>query len=212
MTETPATLHPLAPAPCSRHPALAPRCLGSLPASPGDALVGTGRGTFTTPRLCGWMWALLSITAWHPLSRWPWPIWHHFHFLGSCQKALSGSGMVLGPSPQAGVSELAWMADRCLTRATGIPRRTQPQPPPGGVRTKAATTSPAQGMHFSRTWFREGPPWPLPKSSGWAPVVVVSLSQLGVAWESGGVKAAREDMGASGRIWTTKHLGHHVYP
>ena len=116
-----------APSPCPPLPGLT--CgFSPLPASPGDAFMGIERGTFTTPRLCGWMWALLSITAWHPLSRWPWPIWHHFHFLGSCPKALSGLGVVLGPSPHVGVSELAWMADRCLTRATEIPR-TQPTAP-----------------------------------------------------------------------------------
>ena len=69
-------------------------------------------------------------------------------------------------------------------------------PHPGGVRTKAAKMSLAQGMqHFSCTWFWEGPPWPLPKSSGWTQVVVMSLSQLGAAPESEGVKAGREDVG-----------------
>lgn len=50
--------------------------------------------SFTTPRLCSWTQ--------HSLSRWPWPIRRHSHFLAPAESFIlewPNPGVGLGPSP-----------------------------------------------------------------------------------------------------------------
>lgn len=150
MTDTPATHHPSASAPRSRHPALAHRWPSShvdshhslpvqgmpsegsegAPSPPQGYMAGCQphcpHGLAPTVQVALAYLASFSHSGPQPTSL-------------VCEG--SGSGVVLSSSPWAGVSEVVWMGGHCLSRVTRIPRRAQPTAPPGGVRTKASETS-----------------------------------------------------------------------
>lgn len=164
MAETPATPCPSASAPCSSHPALAPRRPCSdvdsycfLPVQGMDDFMGIRKRHLHSPRLPGWTSAVLCSTAWGPLSGWPWPLWRHLHFLCHCTKASS----LRGPPPWSWSLRVS-VDGRALSRQghQDCEESSAGSTRPGGVRTKEHSISSALGS-------QEGPPRPLSESSGW---------------------------------------------
>lgn len=145
--------------------------LSSLLSSPWGAFMGIRRGTFM-PQGCG---LDVSSTVHHSLAptvQVALAYLASLSYSGPLPRSLllegPGSGVVLGPSPWAEVTEFAWVESAVSPESPGFQGEFSQQHHPGGVRTKAIKTSTAQGMqHFSCTGFQDDPPWPFPKSSGW---------------------------------------------
>ena len=80
------------------------------------------KGSFTALKLTSQTSNPLSSTAWCRLLGWPWPFYHHPHFLCNCPQASSLSCMTQGwvfvHVHGAGVSELTWMEECCPARVS----------------------------------------------------------------------------------------------
>ncbi|KAM7143812.1 adhesion G protein-coupled receptor E2-like [Molossus nigricans] len=132
--------------------------------------MGIRRGTFM-PQGCGLDVSSTVHLSLAPTAQVALAIWHHCHILGPCLEAFSSRGQAQGwfLSISMGWSLRSRVGgERCLTRVTRIPTRTQPTAPSWRSQDKGHQNKHCSGnAAFSCTSFQDDPPWPLPKSSGW---------------------------------------------